>query len=178
MSSPILVTGGTGVLGKQVVARLREAGRPVRVLGRHAHERAEGVDYVACDLDAGGTGADAAVAGVETIVHCAGANKSDADKARHLVDAALTAGTVRHLVFISVVGADRIPPSPGAGYFAEKLASEQVITGSGIPWTILRATQFYSLLVLAGRGVAHLPLVPVPAGWRFQPIDAGEVAER
>ncbi|HCT78686.1 MAG TPA: hypothetical protein DGT23_19305 [Micromonosporaceae bacterium] len=49
--------------------------------------------------------------------------------------------------------------------------------GSGLPWTILRAAQFYDLVVKVGSALAKLPIVPVPAG-RFQPIDAGEVAER
>ena len=111
MISPILVTGGTGTLGSLVVARLRQGGRRVRVLSRTAHEPAEGIEYAIGDLDTG-AGIEAAVAGVETIVHCAGAQKGDAVKARHLVEAASRAG-VRHLVNISVVGADRVPVANG-----------------------------------------------------------------
>jgi uncharacterized protein YbjT (DUF2867 family) len=88
-----------------------------------------------------------------------------------------------HLVFISVVGADRIPVVSGIdramfGYFAAKLAAEQVIADAGLGWTTLRATQFHDLILLTVRQLAKLPVVPVPAGWRFQPVDTREVADR
>lgn len=179
--SPILVTGGTGTLGRLVVPRLREAGHDIRVLSRHAHEGADGIDYVTGDL-ATGEGIDAAVAGTEIVVHCAGSSKGDADKARHLVGAASPAG-VRHVVNISVVGADRVPQASGVdramfGYFGSKLAAERVVAESGLPWTTLRATQFHDLVYMVAEQLARLPLVPVPAGFRFQPVDAGEVATR
>ena len=103
----ILVTGGTGTLGRQVVPRLRDAGCKVRVLSRGRRAGAEGLEFVTGDL-ATGEGIDAAVAGTEIIVHLAGSAKGDEAKARHLVRAASRAGT-RHLVYISVVGAGRIP---------------------------------------------------------------------
>jgi uncharacterized protein YbjT (DUF2867 family) len=90
---------------------------------------------------------------------------------------------VRHLVYISVVGADRVPVSSGVdramfGYFAAKLAAERVVADSGLPWTMLRATQFHDLVLMVARQLAKLPVVPVPAGFRFQPVDADEVAAR
>src|SRR5205814_5925925 len=114
--------------------------------------------------------------------HCAGSNKGDDDKARNLVRAAARAGT-RHLVYISVVGADRVPVVSGAdramfGYFASKLAAERVVAESGLPWTTLRATQFHDLMLAVARQMARSPVIPVPAGFRFQPVDAGEVAAR
>ena len=181
MSSTILVTGGTGTLGRLVVPRLRDAGGKVRVLSRRAREAADGVEFVPGDLDTG-EGIDAAVAGTEVIVHCAGSQKGDGDKARTLVRAASRAGAP-HLVNISVVGADRIPVTSRVdramfGYFGAKLDAEQVIAGSGLPWTTLRATQFYDLLLMVARPMARLPVIPVPAGVKFQPVDAGEVAAR
>jgi uncharacterized protein YbjT (DUF2867 family) len=181
MISPILVTGGTGTLGSLVVARLRHAGREVRVLSRTAHEPAEGIEYAVGDLDTG-EAIEAAVAGVETIVNCAGAQKGDDVKAQHLVEAAARAG-VRHLVHISVVGADRVPVASGLdramfGYFESKLAAERVVAGSGVPWTTLRATQFHTLQLTVAEAMAKLPVIPVPSGVRFQPVDAGEVADR
>jgi uncharacterized protein YbjT (DUF2867 family) len=178
---PIVVTGGTGTLGRLVVSRLRDAGHEVRVLSRSSRAAGEGIAVVTGDL-ATGEGIDAAVEGAGTIVHCAGSRKGDEDKARHLVRAASRAGA-RHLVFISVVGADRIPVASGIdramfGYFASKLAAERVVAGSGLPWTALRATQFHEAMLLTVRQMARLPLIPVPAGWRFQPVDAGEVAAR
>ena len=181
MSSTILVTGGTGTLGRLVVPRLRDAGGKVRVLSRRAREAADGVEFVPGDLDTG-EGIDAAVAGTEVIVHCAGSQKGDGDKARTLVRAASRAGAP-HLVNISVVGADRIPVASRVdramfGYFGAKLDAERVIAGSGLPWTTLRATQFYDLLLMVARPMARLPVIPVPAGVRFQPVDAAEVAAR
>jgi uncharacterized protein YbjT (DUF2867 family) len=144
-SKPILVTGGTGTLGRLVVPRLRDAGYDVRVLSRHPRPAAGGVELVAGDLGTG-EGLQAAVAGAEVIVHLAGSAKGDQVKAANLVRAASRAGA-RHVVYISVVGADRIPVVSAVdramfGYFAAKRAAEQVIAGSGVPWTTLRATQF------------------------------------
>src|SRR5688572_3598368 len=98
MASPILVTGGTGTLGRHVVPRLRDAGRDVRVLSRHSREGEEGIEFVAGDL-ATGEGIDAALEGIEIIVHLAGSAKGDEDKARRLVRTASRAGA-RHLVYI------------------------------------------------------------------------------
>jgi uncharacterized protein YbjT (DUF2867 family) len=181
MAPPILVTGGTGTLGRHVVPRLRDAGRDVRLLSRGGPEGEQGVELVTGDL-ATGEGIDAAVEGTEVIVHLAGSRTGDEDKARHLVRAASRAGA-RHLVFISVVGADRVPVTSGLdramfGYFASKLAAERAVAGSGVPWTTLRATQFHDAILLTVRQLARLPVVPVPAGWRFQPVDPGEVADR
>jgi len=178
MTSTILLTGGTGTLGRLVAPLLRDAGCTVRVLSRRPH----GPGSVVGDLSTG-EGIDAAVAGAATILHCAGSTKGDGDKARHLVRAATRAGGAPHLVYISVVGADRVPvvsavDRAGFGYFAEKLAGEEAIAGSGLPWTTLRATQFHELTLTVVRGLAKLPLIPVPAGVRFQPVDAGEVAAR
>jgi uncharacterized protein YbjT (DUF2867 family) len=185
VASPVLVTGGTGTLGSLVVQRLRRAGCAVRVLSRHAPDAKEGVEFVASDL-AKGEGIEAAVQGIGVIIHCAGTAKGDADKTLNLVRAvsrhpeSIRAG---HLVYISVVGADRIPVVSGMdramfGYFASKLAAERVVADSGIPWTTLRATQFHDLFLKTAQAMTKLPVIPAPAGFRFQPIDAGEVADR
>ena len=168
----ILVTGGTGTLGRLLLPQLQEVGRTIKVLSRHSREAREGIQFVTGDL-AKGTGIDAAVEGAEIIVHCAGSGTGDDVKAKNLVRAASRAG-VRHLVYISVVGADR----PTFSYFATKLAAERLIADSGIPWTTLRATQFHDLILMAVQGMARLPVIPVPTGFKFQPIDAGEVAVR
>lgn len=181
MNSTILVTGGTGTLGRLVASRLLDAGHAVRVASRHAPAPEPGIEFARCDLDTG-DGVDAALDGVRTVVHCAGAQKGDGDKARRLVAAASRAG-VTHVVFISVVGADTTPVVSGFdraafGYFASKRDAEKVVAGSGIPFTTLRATQFFELTLLTARAMAKLPVIPVPRGFRFQPVDAGEVADR
>jgi uncharacterized protein YbjT (DUF2867 family) len=176
-----LVTGGTGTLGRLVVPMLRDAGCKVRVLTRRRREAGEGIEFVTGDL-ATSEGIEAAVEGAEIIVHCAGSAKGDEDKALNLVRAASRA-EVRHLVYISVVGADRIPVVSGVdramfGYFASKLAAERVVADSGLPWTTLRAAQFHDLILSVAEQMARLPLIPLPAGFRVQPVDAGEVAAR
>src|SRR6266536_3436843 len=181
MTSRILVTGGTGTLGRQVVPRLREAGCDVRVLSRRTREAADGIEYVTGDL-LKDEGTQAAVDGAGIIVHCAGGATGDDEATRNLVRAASLAGT-QHLVYISVVGADRIPIVSGIdramfGYFGSKLAAERAVADSGLPWTTLRAAQFHDLCLRTAQQMTKLPVIPVPAGFRFQPVDAGEVAAR
>lgn len=181
MSSPVLVTGGTGTLGRLVVARLRDAGREVRVLSRTSRRLGPGIEVVEGDLTSG-AGTDAAVTGVETVVHCAGTAKGEDVKALTLTRSAAAAG-VGHLVYISVVGADRVPvvtPVDRAmfGYFASKRAAERVVESSGIPYTTLRATQFHELALSTLVAMSRLPVIPVPSRTRFQPVAAAEVADR
>ncbi|MGH2444704.1 MAG: SDR family oxidoreductase [Candidatus Limnocylindria bacterium] len=179
--APILVTGGTGTLGRQVVARLRASGQPVRILGRHTTSVEPGAELVIADL-ATGDGVEKALDGVEVVVHCAGSAKGDDVKARTLVDAAKRAG-VRHIVYISVVGADTTPINGRIdramfGYFGAKHAAERLIADSGIPWTTLRATQFHDLTFKTLEQLSKLPVMPIFSGISFQPVDSGEVADR
>src|SRR5215467_758911 len=168
MTTPILVTGGTGTLGRHVVPLLRQAGCEVRVLSRHPHEAVDGVDYVTGDLMKD-QGIEAAVDGATVIMHLAGGQKDDDKATSNLVRAASRAAAPPHLVYISVVGADRVPVLSGVdrmmfSYFAYKLAAERVVADSGLPWTTLRATQFHDLILLVARAMAKLPVVPVPTG--------------
>jgi uncharacterized protein YbjT (DUF2867 family) len=163
----ILVTGGTGTLGRLVTARLRDAGHDVRVLSRHAQP-------YAVDLRKGGPRLDAALAGVDTVVHCASSPKGgDEEAARHLIGAARRAG-VRHLVYVSIVGVDRVP----LGYYRSKHTVELLIESSGLGWTILRATQFHDLVHKGLEVLAKLPVIVLPKGVSDQPVDTSEVAAR
>src|ERR687885_514792 len=182
MTSPILVTGGTGTLGRLVVRRLRGAGCDVRVLSRRGRAAKDGIRFLTGDL-ATGEGIEPAVDGVAAIVHCAGSNKGDADLTRNLVRAASSQARLPHLVYISVVGAERIPVVSRVdramfGYFESKRAAERVVADSGLPWTTLRATQFHDLILMVAQQLAKLPVSPVPAGFRVQPVEADEVAAR
>jgi uncharacterized protein YbjT (DUF2867 family) len=178
----IMVTGGTGGLGHRVVARLRDRGRRVRVLSRNPRDLQEGVEYLAGDLVTN-HGVEEAITGAEIVVHCAGVGKikEDTVQARNLAVAARQA-RVGHLVSISVVGAERIPvrsPVDRAmfAYFASQRAKEVVIEQSGLSWSNLRATQFHDGFILAMvRAMSRMPVVPLPADTRFQPVDADEVA--
>lgn len=167
----VLVTGGTGTLGRPVVARLLAARRDVRVLSRRPASDPS-VDHVACDLRTG-VGLDAAVAGAPTIVHLAGGPKGDDVATRHLVQAARAAG-VAHLVFISIIGVDRVP----IGFYRAKAAAEREVEQGGVPYTLVRAAQFHDLVLVLAQKLAVLPVVLVPSGVRLQPVDADEVAAR
>jgi len=171
-SSPILITGGTGTLGRQVTPLLLAAGHRLRILTRSGRTAGDGIDYVTGDL-VKNEGVEAAVAGVHTIVHLAGGQKGDDEATRNLVRAATRAG-VQYLVYISVIGADKVP----LAWLRTKLDSERAIAESGIPWTILRAAQFHELTLKAVQAMARLPIVPVPGGLRMQPVDSRDVAAR
>jgi uncharacterized protein YbjT (DUF2867 family) len=166
--STILVTGGTGTLGRAVVARLREAGSAPRVLSRRS-----GPGLVTGDLDTG-EGLDEALRDVSVVVHSATRNGRDIAGTRRLIAAANRVGATPHLIFVSIVGVDSVP----LPYYREKLAVERVVEGCGLPWTIQRVTQFHTLLDMIFRPLSRLPLLPVLAGTDVQPIDVADVAER
>jgi uncharacterized protein YbjT (DUF2867 family) len=177
-----LVTGGTGTLGRHVVRRLNDAGHDVRVLTRRTGLRDDRVRYVTGDLMSG-AGLGEALEGAGTIVHCAGASKGDEIATANLVAAASRGGQGPHVVYISVVGADRVPMTGRLdrtmfGYFEMKRKAEGVVTDSGLPWTTLRATQFHDLILTVLDALTKSPIVPVPSGISFQPVDADEVAAR
>jgi uncharacterized protein YbjT (DUF2867 family) len=173
MSSIILVTGGTGVLGSQVVPLLRRSGQAVRVLSRHDRQPGDGAEHVAVDLLTA-DGIDDALNGVRTVLHLAGGPKGDDVSTRNLVRAAERAGTVEHLILISVIGADAVP----IGYFARKAEAEQIVATSGIPYTILRAAQFHDLALKTVRAMAKAPILLASGGVRWQPVASSEVASR
>jgi uncharacterized protein YbjT (DUF2867 family) len=169
----VLVTGGTGVLGRRVVERLGSEGIRARVFSRSGKP-----DTMRGDLITG-EGLEQAVQGVDTIIHCASspfyrARQVDVEGTGRLIEAAVEAG-VSHLVYISIVGIDRAKSYP---YYRIKLETERIVEAAPIPHTILRATQFYDLVLMALRFLGRLPVVVVPRGFLGQPIDAGEVARR
>jgi uncharacterized protein YbjT (DUF2867 family) len=171
-ASELLVTGGTGTLGTRVVARLRGAGRDVRILSR---SRRPGT--IRGDLTTG-EGLEAAVEGIKTIVHCASSpirtRQVDVKGTERLLRVANRAG-VSHLVFISIVGVDRNPYFP---YYRMKLETERIVEQSSVPWTILRATQFHEFVLKQIRFLELSPVALLPKGFVLQPIDTGEVADR
>ena len=162
-----LVTGATGTLGQPTVAKLSAAGHDMRALSRRS-----GPGLVSGDLLTG-EGVHAALAGVSTVVHLAtGLRRKDVVIAQTLVEAAGRAG-VDHLVLISIVGIEHIP----FGYYQDKVAIERLVTESEVPHTILRATQFHTLIDQLFSAQRFLPALFAPA-FDVQPIAAEDVADR
>lgn len=165
----VLVTGGTGTLGRHLVPLLRSAGHDVRVLSRTA-----GADIVKGDLTTG-EGLDDAVAGVDTVVHAATdpvrARRADVGGTRRLIERMTTSGRP-HLLYVSIVGVDRHP----LPYYKAKWTAEQLVRESHLPSTIFRAVQFHELLDKTF--TAMRPVIVAPRRFRFQPVAAAEAAER
>jgi len=173
----VLVTGGTGVLGRKVVASAEAAGHTVRV-GSRGPRRAgipAGREWAVMEL-ASGAGMDEAVAGVDAVIHAASDPKNsraDVDGTRALVEACRRG--VGHLVYVSIVGIDRIPMR----YYQHKLATEEVVAAGGVPWSILRVTQFHPFIDQLLGSASRVPLVmPLPAGFQVQSVEVAEVARR
>lgn len=175
MTDPTLVTGGTGTLGRAVVGRLLDLGEAVRVLSRRASPGRTDVEWATGDL-VSGEGLDDALRGVRAILHCATdprGPRRDVRAAERLLAGARAAGGPP-LVYISIVGVDRIP----LPYYLTKLEVEGRAEASGLPWTILRATQFHNLLATVFGYASRLPVLPVLARTSFQPVDVRDVAVR
>jgi uncharacterized protein YbjT (DUF2867 family) len=173
----VLVTGGTGALGREVVEQLRASHHQARVLSR---KPGSGDDWVRGDL-ATGAGLETAVLGIDAIVHAASATTqwtklqaTDVVGTRRLLAMAREA-KVRHFVYISIVGMEGI----SYPYYRSKLAAESVVRENLVPWSILRATQFHTLMEIFLNAFTKLPgLAAVPYHWQFQPVDTSDVARR
>lgn len=163
--STILVTGATGTLGTPTTAQLRAAGHDVRAFSRRT-----GPGLTTGDLLTG-EGVAAAFAGVDTVVHLATGLK-DVGQAKAAIDASREAG-IRHLVLISIVGIEDIP----LGYYKGKVEIERMLQDSGMPHTILRATQFHQFVDAIFAHPKYSPVVLAPR-FSFQPISTDEVAAR
>jgi uncharacterized protein YbjT (DUF2867 family) len=164
----IVVIGGTGLIGSKTVAILRQRGH----------------DVVAASPDTGvnsitGAGLAEAMAGAQVVIDLANAPSFDDEavlnffetSGRNLLAAEIAAG-VRHHVALSIVGTDRAPDN---GYFRAKVAQEKLIEASGIPYTIIRSTQFLEFLGRIADSATTGNVVRVSPGL-FQPIAADDVA--
>ncbi|MDQ6644443.1 MAG: NAD(P)H-binding protein [Chloroflexota bacterium] len=175
----VLVTGGTGYLGRHVVTILRENGHTPRIMSRSPRPASllPGTEWVQAHL-ASGQGIEDAVQSCDVIVHTATslsrARQSDVAGTQRLLEAARHAEVV-HVVYISIVGIDRIPYA----YYRDKLATEEVVKQSGNPWSILRTTQFHKLADRVMQAATKLPFIAiVPTDFKAQTVDAHEVAQR
>jgi uncharacterized protein YbjT (DUF2867 family) len=164
----IVVIGGTGLIGSKVVEKLKQKGHEAI-----AAAPITGVNTIT------GEGLKEAMAGAQVVINLAN-SPSFEDKAvleffetsGHNLLAAQAAAGVRHHVVLSIVGIDRTPDN---GYFRAKLAQEKLIEASGIPYTIIRSTQFLEFLGTIAATSADGNLVRLSPGL-FQPIAADDVA--
>lgn len=172
----VAVIGGTGSIGRLVVDRLAADGEDVRVLSRTAPaELPAGAGHRSVDLRSG-AGLDDALDGVDAVVDVANGRKHArellVDGTRRTIEAGAAAGVAHHLL-VSIVGCNRVP----IDYYAAKVAQEQILAEGAVPWSLLRATQFHTLIDGAFTAAARFKVIPrvaVPV----QPIDPEIVAAR
>jgi uncharacterized protein YbjT (DUF2867 family) len=158
----IAIVGGTGTVGAEAARELIARGHAVRVLSRHAS--AFPVDLTT------GEGLARALDGIDVVVDAAnGSKKVLLAGTERLLRAELDAG-VKHHVGVSIVGVDRV----GGPYYKLKLAQEAAIRAGGVPWTIVRATQFHTLVAQAFKKAAKVGVLPSISA-PLQPVDPCEV---
>lgn len=164
----VVVIGGTGLVGSQVVALLTAQGHEAVAAAPDS-----GVDTVA------GTGLAEAFAGADVVVDLTNSRSFADDDVMAFFTTSTTnqlaaehAAGVGHHVALSIVGADRAPDS---GYLRAKLAQERLIQDGPVPWTIVRATQFYEFLPAIADSATTDGVVTLPTG-AFQPLASSDVA--
>ncbi|MGO9383106.1 MAG: SDR family oxidoreductase [Mycobacterium sp.] len=164
----ILVIGGSGLIGSQVIANLTQLGHEAVSASPRS-----GVNSVT------GEGLADAVAGADTVVDVSNSPSFDDEPVMHFFTtstmnllAAERAAGVRHHVALSIVGADRAPDS---GYMRAKVAQEKLIEESEVPYSIVRATQFFEFVDPIADSATDGDTVRLPHG-AFQPIAAQDVA--
>ncbi len=164
MKRTVLVTGATGTLGRDLVAVLGERGHEVRGLSRSKP------GYTHGDLLTG-EGLAAAVDGVDVVVHAATDGRRDVAATAKLIEV-LEAGGRPQLVFVSIVGVDRIP----LGYYKDKVTIERMVAAYG--GTSLRASQFHELVLTLAKALTKLPLVGFYPAFDLRPVEVHDVAVR
>jgi uncharacterized protein YbjT (DUF2867 family) len=173
----VAVVGGTGVLGKLLVAELAARGDEVLALSRTSGSTLPaGARRRSVDLT-NGEGLAQALTGVEVVVDASNSSPRNAapvlvEGTKRLLRAGADAG-IRHHVGISIVGCDRVPMP----YYKVKVEQEEAIAAGPAPWSLLRATQFHTLVAWAFGQVGRFGFVPSGRA-QLQPIHPPVVAAR
>ncbi|MCU0490945.1 MAG: NAD(P)H-binding protein [Chloroflexaceae bacterium] len=175
----ILVTGGTGVLGRELVQQLQATSATLRLMsrGQRPAQLPPQIEWAQADL-ASGAGLAEAVHHVDVLLHAA---SSPLKQTKHVdvrgtaaLLAAARAANVGHCIYVSIVGVDQIPYA----YYRAKLAAEGLVRNSGVPWTLQRISQFHPLVEGLMRFVNRGPLLVLPTDFQFQPIAPADAAVR
>jgi uncharacterized protein YbjT (DUF2867 family) len=173
----VLLTGGTGTLGRVLIDRLIAAGFIVRVMSRRARpvDLLSDIEWAQADLETG-DGLSAALIDAPIILHAASDSRNaqaiDVAGTARLISAARSAHA-SHLIYVSIVGIDRIPYA----YYEAKVAAENEIVKGDVPWSIVRATQFHDLIDSRLNSIIKSPITFLSTRYQYQSIDVSEVAE-
>ena len=171
----VLITGGTGVLGKELRTIFPQYSIPYVIASRTNPSNLD--NWLHVDLETG-NGLEEATKNKEIIFHLASGTKKfnkniDIEGTKRLLQKAKVNG-VLHFIYISIVGIDSVPLT----YYQYKLQAEKEIINSGIPYTILRSTQFHEFIDFILHKLLKLPIALVPKRAKFQPIEAKVVAQK
>ena len=169
-----LVTGASGLLGQSLLAQEVPQNIIVRTTSRREPQQYSS-SWMRADIQTG-EGVEDVVRDIDVIVNAASSPRqstieTDVDGTRRLLAAAKRAG-VSHVVHISIIGIEKVP----LAYYRAKVAAEHVVKEAGIPYTIVRGTQFHPFVRQLASAMLKGPFAFVPAGWLVQPIDVHEFA--
>lgn len=176
----ILVTGGTGKLGRQVVRQLCYQGLDVGILTTRSNiDLSSGAKVYVADLN-DPAALSRAVGDVRVVIHCASSPGNpqtvDLEGTKNLLQC-VDGRQIKNFIYVSIAGVDKADYP----YYRVKHEVENIIRDSGLPWSVLRATQFHDLvlerLIKPFDKRDETPLV-IPGGMRFQSIDVRDVANR
>lgn len=173
----ILITGGTGALGKEIVKQLIPLAQINVISTKRAAKLEDHVNVVKADIT-DFESLQAVVGAADVIVHCASnpanAKAVDLQGTRNLL-AAVNKNKLKHFIYISIAGVD----DSQYPYYVVKRRVEQLVENAGIPYSVLRATQFHDFVLC--RMIQPFDTrqsLTVPAGLKFQSIDISEVAAK
>lgn len=174
----VLITGGTGTLGSKTVRELQQNNHTVRIFSRRSEPPGDlsKVEWSIGDISTG-EGLAPALAKVDAVLHAASnpgfkSNKVDVQGTQNLIRV-MQQSDVRHILYPSIVGIDQIEYF----YYQKKLKAEGLIEQCGIPYTILRVTQFHELVATVLSAAGKVPFVlPIPTDFQLQTVAAAEVA--